>query len=224
MPRQLSLDLPSAKARQADSFLVTASTQAAHSAVLGDAPWSQGKLVLTGPEGSGKSLLAALWAAREGACILTGAELSGLLPPPATAAVIVEDIDRLPAEAEEPLFHLFNHLSATGGRLLMTSRRAPAQLDLRLADLASRLQATALAELRDPDDRLLALLLARFMADRQILPRAGVIPYLVGRMERSATAARAIAAELDAAALAQGRGVTRDLARAVLDKHAGTAR
>jgi chromosomal replication initiation ATPase DnaA len=93
-----------------------------------------------------------------------------------------------------------------------------------LPDLASRLQASSLVTLGDPDDRLLALLLARFMAERQILPAAGVIPYLVSRMERSAAAAGRIVAALDAAALAEGRGVTRALARAVLDNGGGAAR
>ena len=93
-----------------------------------------------------------------------------------------------------------------------------------LPDLASRLQATAIAQIGDPDDRLLALLLARLMADRQILPSAGVIPFLLTRMERSHAAARDIVAALDAAALAEGRGITRDLARAILDNHEEGAR
>lgn len=224
MARQLILDLLPAAASTAETFFVTPANAAAQEAVMGDAAWPQGKLVLIGPEGAGKSHLAGLWAAREAAVILSGSDLPGLDLPPPSSACVVEDLDRLPHGSEEPLFHLFNHFSAIGGRLLMTARQAPAQLPIELPDLASRLQATAIADLRDPDDRLLALLLARFMADRQILPTAGVIPYLVGRMERSTAAARDIVADLDAAALSTGRGVTRDLARAVLDNRTGAAR
>ena len=224
MARQLSLGLAPAAGAGPEAFFVTPATAAAHAAVMGDLPWPGGKLALVGPEGSGKTHLLRLWAAREGAAILTGADLPGLPPPLPGAAIALDDADRLPPAAEEAFFHLHNHLGATAGRLLMTARRPPARWPVALPDLASRLQASSLVTLGDPDDRLLALLLARFMAERQILPAAGVIPYLVSRMERSAAAAGRIVAALDAAALAEGRGVTRALARAVLDKGEGAAR
>jgi chromosomal replication initiation ATPase DnaA len=224
MTRQLSLDLAVAAPPGPAAFLVTEATAAAHGAVMGDLSWPGGKLVLVGPAGSGKSHLLRLWAAREGAVVVAGADLPGLAPPPRGAAVALDDADRLPAAAEEALLHLHNHLGASEGRLLLSARRPPARWPVTLPDLASRLQASSLATLRDPDDHLLALLLARFMAERQILPAAGVIPYLVGRMERTSAAARRIAAALDTAALAEERGVTRDLARAVLDKDEAGAR
>jgi chromosomal replication initiation ATPase DnaA len=218
MPRQLSLDLAAPATGTPGDFFVTPATAAAHAAVLGDTPWPQGKLALIGPEASGKTHLLHLWAARDGATILPAPALcAGAAPPPPGAAIAIDDADTLPPAAEEALFHLHNHLAATGGRLLLAARRPPARWSVTLPDLASRLQATALAQIGDPDDRLLALLLARLMADRQILPSAGVIPYLLTRMERSHTAARDVVAALDSASLSQGRGVTRDLARTVLD-------
>jgi chromosomal replication initiation ATPase DnaA len=223
MARQLSLGLPPAASPGAP-FLVTPATAAAHAAVMGPAGWPQGRLTLVGAEGSGKSHLARLWAAREGALLVDTAGLAGLAPPGPAAALVIDDADRIAPAQEEPLFHLVNRLAGNGGRLLLTARQPPARWPLALPDLASRLQASAVVTLQDPDDRLLSLLLARFMADRQIVPRAGVIPYLVSRMERSAAAARQIAEALDAAALAEGRGVTRDLARAVLDKSGEGAR
>jgi chromosomal replication initiation ATPase DnaA len=225
MPRQLSLDLSTPPGGAPGDFFVTPATQAAHAAVMGDTPWPQGKLVLAGPQASGKTHLLRLWAAREGATLLSPGDLalSDARPPPG-AVIGIDDADALPPAAEEAIFHLHNHLAATGGRLLMTARRPPARWSIALPDLASRLQATAIAQLGDPDDRLLALLLARLMADRQILPSAGVIPYLLTRMERSHTAACDIVAALDSAALAEGRGITRDLARAVLDNREAGAR
>jgi chromosomal replication initiation ATPase DnaA len=223
MSRQLSLDLAAPATGSPGDFLVTPATEAAHAAVLGDTPWPQGKLALIGPESAGKSHLARLWALREGATVLSAGTLPASLPPPA-APIVVEDADTLPRDREEQLFHLHNHLAATGGRLLLTARRPPARWPVALPDLASRLQATAIARIDDPDDRLLALLLARLMADRQILPSAGVIPYLLTRMERSHAAACDIVAALDVAALAEGRGITRDLARTVLDNHEARGR
>jgi len=227
MARQLSLDLSPASGAAPADFIVSDSNAAAEAAVLGDAPWPQGKLWLAGPAASGKTHLARLWAARHGATVLTPANLptalSGALPPPG-AAIVIDGLDGLSGRAEEALFHLHNHLAATGGLLLMTARTPPARLPVALPDLASRLQATALAQIADPDDRLLALLLARHFADRHILPSAGLIPWLLTRIERSHAAALDTVDLLDRTALAEGRAITRDFARTVLDNSADTAR
>lgn len=227
MARQLSLDLSPAPQGGPADFIVTESNAAAHAAVMGDAPWPQGKLWLSGPPASGKTHLARLWAARHGATFLPAAALptalAGTLPPPG-AAIVIDGMDTLSGRAEETLFHLHNHLAATGGLLLLTARQPPVRLPVALPDLASRLQATALAQIADPDDRLLALLLARLFADRHILPSAGLIPWLLTRIERSHAAALATVDLLDSTALAEGRAITRDFARTVLDNSADPAR
>jgi chromosomal replication initiation ATPase DnaA len=227
MASQLSLDLPPAPQADAEAFFLTPATAAAHAAVTGPADWPRGKLALIGPACAGKTHLARLWSVRAGAEIIPSARLEdaiGRALPPPGAALALEDADTLPRAAEETLFHLWNHLDRTGGRLLITARTAPARWDIALPDLASRLQSIAVVRIGDPDDRLLALLLAKHLAERHILPAAGVIPYLVARMERSHAAARLLAARLDGAAMAQGRGVTRDLARSILDNRAPPAR
>jgi len=80
------------------------------------------------------------------------------------------------------------------------------------------MQAAPLTRLEAPDDALLAAVLGKLFADRQVVVPPTLIPYLVTRMERSFTAARALVARLDAAALAQGRPITRALASALLDR------
>lgn len=227
MALQLSLDLPPAPEGPATDFCVTPATAAAHAAITGQGDWPRGRLALVGPAASGKSHLARLWSARTGAEIIPATALDDrlgpALPPPG-AAIAVDDADTLPPAAEETLFHLWNHLDRTGGRLLLTARSAPSRWTIALPDLASRVQSMAIVRIDDPDDRLLSVLLARHLAERHIVPAAGVIPYLVARMERSHAAARLLAARLDTAALAQGRGITRDLARSILDNPVTPAR
>ena len=77
-----------------------------------------------------------------------------------------------------------------------------------------------IARLEAPDDALLAAVLAKLLADRQITPPATLIPYLLPRMERSIAAARALVAALDARSLASQRPVSRQLAAEVLDLRA----
>jgi chromosomal replication initiation ATPase DnaA len=135
--------------------------------------------------------------------------------------VLVEDMEALPREAEEAMLHLHNHLAATGGRLLMTADRPPARWGLRLPDLASRVEAAALARLEMPDDALLEALLAKQFADRQLFPAPEVLAHVARRIERShAAAARAVAA-IDRAGLRAGRQITLPLARRALDAAEG---
>jgi chromosomal replication initiation ATPase DnaA len=67
-----------------------------------------------------------------------------------------------------------------------------------------------------PDDALLAAVLVKHFADRQLRVAPEVFSYLVARMERSFAAAAAIAARLDRLALETRRPVTVKLAREVL--------
>ncbi len=217
MARQLSFDLPRQIALGPEDYIVSDANAAAHAMVVGDRGWPDRKLALIGAPGSGKSHLARVWQALTDAMILHARELGPSLPPPAPgAALIIEDAQRLPRSAEEALFHLHNRLAQSGGMLLLTADRPPARWDIALPDLASRMQATSVARIDDPDDRLLAAVLAKHFADRQLVPAADVIPYLTARITRSFAAAAAVIDRLDRMALAEGRPVTRSLARRAL--------
>ena len=67
-----------------------------------------------------------------------------------------------------------------------------------------------------PDDTLLAAVLVKHFADRQLRITPPVIAYLVRRMERSFAMAAAVAARLDGLALATGRKIGFPLARQAL--------
>ena len=120
-------------------------------------------------------------------------------------------------EAETRLFHIHNLVLAEGGRLLLTARLHPSRWGLVLPDLASRMEATAVAEIAPPDDALLAAVLAKHFSDRQLSVQTNLLAWLVRRMDRSFAAARGLVAAVDARALARGTAVTRALAQEVLD-------
>lgn len=201
-----------------EDFYVSESNADAHAMVAGGLRWPEGKLALVGPQGSGKTHLARIWQGMTGAMRLDARDLAlaADLPAPG-ASLVVEDAEALPEEGERALFHLHNHVLATGGRLLLTSDRAPARWPVRLPDLASRAQATAVVRLLPPDDALLQALLAKLFADRQLFPAPEVLALLARRIERSHAGAAAAVAALDRAALREGRQVTAPLARRVLD-------
>ncbi len=216
MIRQLAFDLPNAEAMTREDFFVAPSNALAVQAVEGWQDWPGRKLLLIGPEGTGKTHLTRVWAALAGAVILPAQSLATAdLAPLAGSAVAVEDADRI-GGAEVSLFHLHN-LVTTAGALLMTARTPPRDWGLRLPDLISRMQATPIAQLDAPDDTLLSAVMVKLFADRQVAVPANLIPYLISRMPRSVGAVRALVAALDARSLAAGRPITRALAGEVLD-------
>lgn len=217
-PRQLVLDLPTRPSLGRAEFYVSPANELALAQVERWPDWTGGRLAVVGPEGAGKTHLVHVWAARAGGAIIAAETLEALdlasLAP--EAAIAIEDADRgLGTGGEETLFHLCNRL-ATGGSLLVTGREAPARWPLRLPDLRSRMEATEVARLDAPDDALLAAVLVKLFADRQLPVAPGLIQYLVSRMDRSFAAAVDLVGALDRAGLAGRRAITARLAAEVL--------
>ncbi len=220
MPRQLAFQLPVRAALGRGDFFISPANQ--HALTLIDAPgWPEGKLLLIGPEGAGKSHLAAIWATGTGAATraardLGRADLPGLAAGP---GLVVEDADRIAGDraAETALFHLHNLMAAAGRRLLITARGEARGWGLTLPDLQSRMEGTLAARLDPPDDALLSALIVKLFADRQLQVGPALIGYLLSRVERSFAAVRALVTALDARGLALGRPVTRALAAELFD-------
>lgn len=194
------------------NFIVSTCNAEALSAIEAWPEWPGGKLALVGPEGSGKTHLATLWAQRAGAVVLDAKSL-WTADVAAGQPVLLENADHAPTE--ENLFHLLNRTEA-GGSLLLTSRTAPRAWQTRLGDLRSRLNALMVVELQGPDDVVLGGMLEKFFRERNILPRKSVLDYLLRRIERSAPAALAVVERIDEAAAAESRDITRELVRGLL--------
>ncbi len=216
-PEQLSFNLPFRTARSRGDFFVSHANTLAVQMLDDWQSWLQRKLICIGPEGSGKTHLAHIWAE-----MVAGHVFPADIPfdiPGDGAAIAVDGIDLIaknPA-AQERLFHLHNHLQATGGTLLMTARCGVTEAGFTLPDMLSRLQATAVVEIESPDDTLLGVVLLKHFADRQLTPPASVIPYLLRHMDRSFQAAADVVNKLDRLALDRKRPITRAMAVEVLE-------
>ncbi len=212
LKRQQRLPLEQAQPHDLGSFVSSACNAEARAAIEACAAWPGGKLVLVGPEGSGKTHLATAWADKIGADRVDLGRPDPLAPERGRAT-LAEDADRRPAD--EMLFHLIDRADAAHP-LLLTARTPPRAWTTDLPDLRSRLNALMVAELQGPDDVVRDAVLERFFRERNIRARKSVLDYLVKRIERSAPAARAVVERLDEAAAAEGRNITRELAREVL--------
>lgn len=218
-PAQIPLNLPYRAAMGAADFLVSACNRDAVALVDRWPDWPTPALVIHGEEGCGKTHLTHVWQALSGAVAIDVAALTTENLPDMlgdAAACVVEDADR--GFEEEALFHLYNILVERNGHLLLTARTPVARWGIRLSDLKSRLSAAMSVSVGPPDDELMGGVLIKHFLDRQIRVDPAVVTFLLGRMERSFAAARRIVAALDAAALAEKRGITVPLAREVLKR------
>jgi chromosomal replication initiation ATPase DnaA len=217
LPRQLSLALGHRESFDRADFLSGHGNETALALIDRWTEWPARAVALTGPEGSGKSHLAAIWAKAAGARVIAGHALDAASVPQAlvTGALAVEDADRCDLD-EAALFHLLNLAREQSAYVLITARHPPASWPTRLPDLASRLRALPVATLDPPDDALLAAVLVKLFADRQLAVDERLIEFLVHRIERSFAAAQAAVAELDSEALRLKRPVNRTLAAEIL--------
>jgi chromosomal replication initiation ATPase DnaA len=197
-------------------LVVSASNSQALAALDAWPRWPGGVLTLVGPEGVGKSHMALTWAKAAGARLVPSkgrvdyAAFAG-------APILYEDADQHSGGREEALFHLINMAALPGGGLLITARTPPSAWPAALADLRSRLNALLVAEIEEPDDAILDSVLRKFFRERNIRPTDDVIPYLLRRIERSVPKAQEIVIRLDDAADAEGRAISRALARQILE-------
>ncbi len=215
VPRQLALALDHAESFAREDFLSGPSNARALALIEAWPLWSHRSVMLTGPEGSGKSHLAAIWAQAAGARLIAARALEPASVPRAlaTGALVVEDITAGSFD-ERALFHLVNLAGEEAAFLLLTAREAPAAFAIR--DLASRLKALPVVALAPPDDALLRAVLVKLFADRQLAVDESLIGYVATRIERSFAAARACVTRLDEEALRQKRPLTRALAAEIL--------
>lgn len=213
---QIPLDFAPEPASSRDDLIVSDRLNAAVSIVDRWPEWPSPIVILAGPTGSGKSHLAAIWATKSGAVSITAAAGDAdAVAHASSGPVLIEDIDQTGFD-EVQLFHLINAARTHSGGMLITTRLWPAAWNVALPDLASRLKAATTVEIGEPDDELLAQVLVKLFADRQVTADDRVISYIVTRMERSLAAARHLVTRLDALALGRQSRITRSLAAEAL--------
>jgi chromosomal replication initiation ATPase DnaA len=211
-PRQLALALDHAESFAREDFLSGPCNEDALALIDSWPDWPAHAIALVGPEGSGKTHLATIWAAAAGARVVSAHALddAALRPALATGALVVENAAAV--ADERALFHLINMARGENAYLLFTARTAPSTWPIVIPDVLSRLRAMPVVTLQAPDDAILRAVIVKLAADRQLELKKDVVDYLATHIERSFAAARAAVIALDGEALRLGRPPSRALA------------
>ena len=211
-PRQLALALDHAESYAREDFLAGPCNEQALALIESWPDWPATAIALIGPEGSGKTHLATIWAAAAGARVISARALGDTDLPAAlaTGALVIEDAAAV--DDERALFHGINLAREERVFLPFTARTQPSLWPVTLPDVVSRLRALPLVTLQAPDDAMLRGVMVKLATDRQLAFDDTVVNYLSTHIERSFAAARAAVIALDKEALRQGRAPSRVLA------------
>lgn len=211
---QLLLDFPRIDPSQRP-LIETAPYRAALTALRKWKSWPEKQLALSGDPFSGRSRLARLWASESAAALVTGAALAkaGIeeIARLSVSALAIDDADR--AGDGRAVLAALNLCRDRGAPVLLTGIGEPGDWFDAPPDLRSRLRATPVARIGEPDDESLALRLREECARRHLILSDESVDYLAPRMERSWTAVGLVADQIERT---RGRAETKASARAVL--------
>lgn len=211
--KQLTLPfLDATQLYQTEDFCPAPSNAAAREWLARPEAWSNGRLVLWGEAGRGKTHLLHVWADTHAAQVVEATSLRGIIRP--RGPVAIDDADL----ATEPtaLLHLLNAAMEESTPVLLAARRPPARMAYQLPDLTSRLRASASVEIRAPEDDLLDALLTRLAATRQLNLPPLVHDMLLLHLPRAPGFYREAVARLDRLAMDRGMRITRTMAAEIL--------
>ncbi len=180
----------------AESFIVSESNRDAVNQLDRPGSWPVLAAILTGPRKSGRSLLGRIFAVKTGGTLIDDGEL----------------------HREADIFHRWNLAQEARKPLLIIALSPPPIWKIRLPDLASRLAATPLLTISEPDDVLAAMLLEKLLGQRGLAITPDTITYIINRTERSYLVLMRVVDAIDEVALSQRRAVTIPLAKMVLEQ------
>src|ERR1700751_4644867 len=140
-PRQLALALDHPESFAREDFFSGPGNAGALALIDSWPEWAARAVALIGPEGSGKTHLATIWATAAGARVVSADKIGALDVPGmlATGAIGIEDAGA--AIDERALFHLMNLAREEQAFLLFAARSAPSAWQISTPAWVSRLRA-----------------------------------------------------------------------------------
>ena len=210
--KQLYFDMPDKTALGIEDYIITESNSFAFDLISRMIKGEINQGVISGPSFSGKTHLSkiliknigsneSLYIDRDYKKIIEKVGSSNL--------IVIENIDKvLEDKSEEDLFHIINFTKESDKKLLMTSGKSISNIEFKLEDLKSRLNAILEAKIMQPDDELMKLVLIKIFNDKQLLINPNVINFLKSRLERSYKSINDFIEKIDKFSLEKGKKIT----------------
>lgn len=220
--RQLLLDLDATKPQIFDSFVVGRNRELLQRLAAfphsDDTPLSDRFLYLWGEPGAGKThLLKALAHTVETRYLAGDAAPETFTFEAAIRLYLVDDCDRLSADAQIAAFALFNEVRENGAALVTAGSLPPANLAVR-EDLRTRLGWGLVYQVQGLTDEEKIAALSQAAQVQGLALSPGVLPYLITHFRRDMRSLSAMLDALDRYSLETQRPITLPLLRELLQQ------
>jgi chromosomal replication initiation ATPase DnaA len=173
---------------------VTAANAEVHQNLQNWRDWSHYTMILIGPVASGKTTMAAAFAAETGGLCLDEAS----------------DTD------DTEIFHLWNRANGEKEPLLLLSEKPVSEWGILLPDLKSRLAASLHLHIGPPDQAMIDGLFQKYFTSRGLVISEDALRYLEKRMIRSYAMVRQLAQKMDALAIETRKPINLAIAKSAL--------
>ena len=183
--KQLLLDFILNKSHSKEDFFVSECNFFAFNLLDSWPRWEKNIVNLCGEKYSGKSHLSEIFSKKSKSIILDAKDFkfNNTNEFRYYEIIILENFEK--KIDEKSLFSLINFVDQTNKYLLINSLLPISEIKFGLKDLKSRSKNCLVAKIEKPDDKLIKVLISKYLSDRQVLIDKKLIDYTTKRITRS---------------------------------------
>ena len=183
--KQLLLDFILNKSHSKEDFFVSECNFFAFNLLDSWPKWEKNIVNLCGEKYSGKSHLSEIFSKKSKSIILDAKDFkfNNTNKLRYYEIIILENFEK--KIDEKSLFSLINFVDQTNKYLLINSLLPISEIEFSLKDLKSRSKNCLVAKIEKPDDKLIKVLISKYLSDRQVLIDKKLIDYTTKRITRS---------------------------------------
>ena len=183
--KQLLLDFILNKSHSKEDFFVSECNFFAFNLLDSWPKWEKNIVNLCGEKYSGKSHLSEIFSKKSKSIILDAKnfKFNNTNKFRYYEIIILENFEK--KIDEKSLFSLINFVDQTNKYLLINSLLPINEIEFDLKDLKSRSKNCLVAKIEKPDDKLIKVLISKYLSDRQVLIDKKLIDYTTKRITRS---------------------------------------
>ena len=169
--------------------------------------WENKFVYVYGPKNCGKTTISRIWSEKSKAKFLNKKKILNLMNNDKNFKEIAEsnwvfdNIDKVIEENknsfEESILNFINILSLKKSFFFMTGEKPPRFIASKLQDLISRLSATLVIEVKEPNQELLMKIIKKYLKDRNISLKEKYVDFIINRIERTYSSALNISKLID---------------------------
>ena len=219
MPKQMVLPFGVQPALGREHFIVAPCNEAAFRFIDAWPEWPARACAIYGPKGCGKSHLAHVWAERAHGVVVPAEDPDAVSVLDRLGALdtptIIDGLGEASEKRDRALMALFER---PRGFLLFTGSSPPAEWNTIIGDLRSRFDSLLAFPMWAVDETLLAGLLQKLFADRQLDIPQSLATRVLARLERTPEAIATFVARADVKALSEKRAIGERLIQELLDE------